>query len=95
MSTKVFVGNLPISATEEYLREFFEESGYAVTEVMIVLGRETNRPRGFAFVTFAEGTDVQKVIESTNGQSFMGSKLAVNPAKPLEERKGGPFKPAF
>jgi cold-inducible RNA-binding protein len=86
MSTKLFVGNLPISATEDYLREFFEESGYAVTEVKIMLGRETGRSRGFAFVVFADGTDFQKVIDETNGQSFMGHKLTVNEATPFEPR---------
>ena len=95
MNTKLFVGNLPISATEEYLRELFEESGYVVTEVKIMMGKETGRSRGFAFVTFAEGTDLPKVIESSNGQSFMGSYLTVNHAKPLEQHREGPrlYKP--
>ncbi len=86
MSTKLFVGNLPIAATEDYLREFFEESGYVVTEVRIMLGRETGRSRGFAFVTFADGTDLRKVIDEANGQSFMGHTLTVNEATPIEPR---------
>lgn len=79
---KIFVGNLPFAATEEYLRELFEESGYAVEEVRIMTDRESGRSRGFAFVTLAEGVDPRKVIEATNGQSFMGRHLTVNEATP-------------
>jgi|SRR5579884_772932 len=79
---RLFVGHLPFNATDEYLREFFEESGYRVDEVMIVKDQESGRSRGFAFVTFPAGTDIKKIIETFNGQSFMGQYLTVNEAKP-------------
>ena len=79
---KLFVGNLPFAATEDYLRELFEESGHAVDEVMIVKDPETGRSRGFAFITFAPGADLRQLIRDFDGQSFMGRHLTVNEAKP-------------
>ena len=66
-----FGGNLPVAATEESLREFFEESGHAIEEVRIMTDRDSGRSRGFAFVVLAESEDVQKVIDATNGKSFI------------------------
>jgi RNA recognition motif-containing protein len=79
---KVFVGNLPHSTTEDYLRELFEESGHRVEELMIIKDKETGRSRGFAFVTFVPEVDIAKVIKDFNGQSFMGRHLTVNAATP-------------
>jgi len=88
-NSRLFVGNLPISATEEYLRELFEESGYAVEELRIMTDRDSGRSRGFAFLTLAPGVDAAKAIEAMNGQSFMGRRLTVNEATPKrnESRK--------
>ncbi len=84
---KIFVGNLPHAATEDYLRELFEESGYGVEQVMIMKKPETGRSRGFAFVTLAAGVDGKKAIAAMNGQSFMGAYLAVNEGTPKPEPK--------
>ncbi len=84
---RIFVGNLPIAATEGYLRELFEESGHAVEELCIMTNRETGRPRGYAFVTLAEGVDAKKVIQATNGQSFMGRHLTVKAATLKRSKK--------
>jgi len=77
---RLFVGNLPFATTEEYLREFFEESGQVVEDLMIVKDKKTGRSRGFAFITLADGDDIKKVTERFDGQSFMGQRLTVNEA---------------
>ena len=90
VSQKIFVGNLPHAATEDYIRELFEESRFRVEQVMIMKNPETGRTRGFAFVTLADGVDGKAVIAALDGQSFMGSHLAVNFVTPKPEPKWGP-----
>ena len=70
---RLFVGNLPFATTEDYLREFFEESGQVVEDLMIVKDKNTGRSRGFAFITLADSGDIKKVTARFDGQSFMDS----------------------
>ena len=83
----IYVGNLPFSATEEQVREFFSAHG-EVQRVHLVTDRETGRPRGFGFVEMddAEG---RAAIEALNGQDLDGRPLTINEARPREERGGG------
>ncbi len=82
MAQKLYVGNLPFSATEDELRALFAEHG-EVHSVQIIMDRDTGRPRGFAFVEMEDG---QAAIQALEGQPFGGRNLRVNIAK---EREGG------
>ena len=86
MSKKIYVGNLPYSATEDELRTLFAEYG-EVTSVNLITDRETGRPRGFGFVEMSEGAD--EAIEALHQKDFGGRSLTVNEARPREPRGGG------
>ena len=82
MATKLYVGNLSFNTTEESLRTLFEADGRRVEEVAIVMDRDTNRPRGFAFVQMATPEDSQKAIDALNGREVDGRTLSVSEARP-------------
>ncbi len=88
MDAKMYVGNLSYDVTQEELQALFEAHG-AVSDVFIVKDRESGRPRGFAFVTMAEKSAMDAAIEALNGADFMGRNLAINEARPREDRGGG------
>ena len=88
MDAKMYVGNLSYDVTQEELQSLFEAHG-AVTDVFIVKDRESGRPRGFAFVTMDTKESMQAAIEALNGQEFMGRELAINEARPREDRGQG------
>lgn len=88
MSKRIFVGNLPFSATEAEVRDLFTEYG-EVSSVHLVTDRETGRPRGFGFVEMDEGAD--EAIEALHQTQMGGRALNVNEARPRTERprRGG------
>jgi len=89
--TKLFVGNLPFTATEDSLRTLFAAHG-AVDKVALISDRETNRPRGFGFVEMSN-SDASRAIEALNGKDFEGRALKVNEAhdrQPAGGNGGGP-----
>ncbi len=88
MESKLYVGNLSYTATEEELQNFFAQAG-TVKSVTVVKDRETGRARGFAFVEMGTDADAQKAISMFNGANFMDRALTVNLARPREERGGG------
>lgn len=88
MNTKMYVGNLPFSATELDVREHFSQWG-DVTDVYLPMDRESGRPRGFAFVTMGTPEAMTGAINGANGVDFQGRNLTVNEARPKEERAGG------
>ena len=79
MSKRLYVGNLPYSTSDAELKELFSNHG-DVTDVHIVLDRDSGRPRGFAFVEMADGGD--EAISALNGHSLGGRNLTVNEARP-------------
>lgn len=84
MSKKIYVGNLPFSATEDSVRELFSEHG-EVHSVAIITDRETGRSRGFGFVEMdTEGGT--KAISALDQTDVGGRSLTVNEAKPREDR---------
>ncbi|HTM27617.1 MAG TPA: hypothetical protein VL225_20615 [Vicinamibacterales bacterium] len=90
MSVRLFIGNLPYSATEAELREHLSSVG-APTSVVLPVDRETGRPRGFAFVDYADRAVAEEAIKRFDQQPFKGRGLAVSEARPREERgPGGP-----
>ncbi len=85
MNVKLYVGNLPFSASEEDLKKFFSEAG-GVQSVKIVIDAYSGRPRGFGFVEMASEEDAQKAISLLNGKTMMERALIVSEARP--QKKG-------
>jgi len=82
MATKLFVGNLPHSATDATLSEFVTQAGFQVASALVVRDKMTGTPRGFGFVELGDGEDIQRAIAGLNGQSLDGRPLTVNEARP-------------
>lgn len=89
MSVRLFIGNLPYAASEADLREHLSSVG-APTQIVLPVDRETGRPRGFAFVDYADRSVAEEAIRRFNQQPFKGRPLAVSEARPREERPAGP-----
>src|SRR4029450_4955707 len=90
---KIYVGNLPFSATEAQVRDLFAPRG-ALASVALPADRETGRPRGFGFVEMPQA-EAAKAIEALNGFSMGGRQLRVNEAqdRPRGPRPGGGRRP--
>lgn len=88
METKLYVGNLSYSATEEELRDLFAQAG-AVSSVTLIKDRDTGRSRGFAFVEMSSQVEAENAISMFNGYTMDNRQLTVNIARPREERGGG------
>lgn len=87
MSKKIYVGNLPFSATEDEVRSLFGQHG-TVESVALINDRETGRPRGFGFVEMdTEGADA--AIRALDGSDMGGRNLKVNEARPRTGGGGG------
>jgi RNA recognition motif-containing protein len=85
----LFIGNLPYAANEADLREHLSSVG-APAQIVLPVDRETGRPRGFAFVDYADRTVAEEAIRRFNQQPFKGRPLAVSEARPREDRPPGP-----
>lgn len=88
MSKKIYVGNLPFSASEDEVRELFSEYG-TVESVHLITDRDTGRPRGFGFVEMSSGAD--EAIQALDQTEMGGRSLHVNEARPRADR--GPHSP--
>ena len=80
--SKLYVGNLPHSATDSTLNEFVTNAGFEVVSALVIKDKLTGQARGFGFVELAEGQDLQRAISSLNGQALEGRTLTVNEARP-------------
>ncbi len=81
---RIFVGNIPFSATEDEIRELFEQHG-EVHSVNVISDRETGRPRGFAFVEMDEDP-AGAAIEALDGFDLGGRNIRVSEARPRPDR---------
>ena len=86
---KLYIGNLPFTATEEQLNEWFSQVGVTPSAVNLIRDRFTGQSRGFAFVEVTNDEDADRAVNSLNGQNFGGRNLVVNEARPQAERGGG------
>lgn len=86
MATKLFVGSLPYSTTDDDLKDLFAQSG-TVASAKVIFDRESGRSKGFGFVEFESDDEAKAAIESLNGKDFGGRSLVVNEARPLERRE--------
>ncbi len=85
---RIYVGNLGFRTREDTLGDLFREHG-EVSSVAIITDRETGRSRGFGFVEMGNEAEGNAAIEAINGKEFEGRALAVNEARPRENRGGG------
>jgi len=84
---KIYVGNLPFSATDAEIRTLFSQHG-TVESVSLPTDRETGRPRGFGFVEMSQA-DAARAIQNLNGQDLGGRALRVNEAQDKPRGSGG------
>jgi RNA recognition motif-containing protein len=89
MGSKLYVGNLNYTTTEDALRTAFAGNGRVVKEVAIPSDRETGRPRGFAFVTMGSDADAKAAIAALDGKDLDGRPLRVNEAQDKPRAGGG------
>jgi cold-inducible RNA-binding protein len=85
MQTKLYVGGIPYTTTEDGLRAAFAKAGN-VTSASIIIDRMTGRSKGFGFVEMSSEAEADAAINMWNGMDFEGRKLTVNIARPLEPR---------
>ncbi|HAZ14243.1 MAG: RNA-binding protein [Bdellovibrionales bacterium GWA2_49_15] len=88
MGTKLYVGNLSYSTTDQSLSELFSQAG-TVASAKVVTDRETGRSKGFGFVEMSTDEEAQAAVEKFNGQELEGRQLKVDEARPATNG-GGP-----
>jgi len=85
MAQNLFVGSLAYATTDDSLKAFFEEIG-EVESARVITDRDTNRSKGFGFVSFVNEADNQKAIDQLNGKELDGRAISVTEARPKEDR---------
>jgi len=92
MGKKLYVGNLPFSATDQSLAQTFSQCG-TVESAKIIMDRDSGRSKGFGFVEMSSDDQAAAAISKFNGVEFEGRAMTVNEAKPMvpRERSGGGF----
>ena len=90
MGKKLYVGNLPYSATEQYLTDTFAQCG-TVESAKIIMDRDSGRSKGFAFVEMSSDSEARDAISKLNGSDCEGRAMTVSEAKPQAPRdnRGG------
>lgn len=88
MSKKLYVGNLPYSATDESLAEAFSECG-SVQSARVIIDRDSGRSKGFAFVEMSTDEEAAESISRFNGAHLDGRAVTVSEAKPQAPRTEG------
>lgn len=87
MGRKLYVGNLPYSATEQELTNKFSEHGQ-VESVKLITDRDTGQSKGFAFVEMSTDAEASAAITALNGADYGGRAMKVNEAKPQKPDRG-------
>lgn len=88
MGKKLFVGNLPFSATDQSIKEAFSRCG-TVESAKIITDRDTGRSKGFGFVEMSSDAEASEAISKLNGTELEGRAMSVSEAKPQAPREGG------
>lgn len=89
MNSKLYVGGIPYTSTNEDLKAHFSGAG-TVTSAQIIIDKMTNRSKGFGFVEMASDAEAEKAITMYHDQEFQGRRLTVNVARPLAPREDRP-----
>jgi RNA recognition motif-containing protein len=86
---KLFVGNLPYTANETDVQNFFADHGIAVDSVTVMRDRFTGQARGFGFAEINDDAIANNAVDACHGKELMGRTLVVNEARPMAPREGG------
>ncbi len=86
-NSKIYVGSLSYDVTSDDLQDFFGQYG-EIAEVKLIIDRETNRSKGFAFITYADQQGAQDAL-GADGEEMQGRKIRVNMAREDGDRRGG------
>jgi len=89
MATKLYVGGISYSTTEDGLKDFFAQAGN-VTSAIIIIDKMSGRSKGFGFVEMSTEAEAQNAITSLDGKELDGRTLNVKEARPLEDRPARP-----
>jgi RNA recognition motif-containing protein len=84
----IYVANVPFKASEQELKALFEQFG-EVSSAKIIMDKETQRSRGFAFIEMADDAAARTAITKLNGADFLGKELVVNEARPKTDSPRG------
>ncbi len=87
MESKLYVGNLSFTTTEDAIRTLFAQAG-TVTSVEVIKDRVTGNSKGFGFVQMSSQQEAEKAIQMFNGYKLDNRELKVNPARPREDTGG-------
>ncbi|MEI8343700.1 MAG: RNA-binding protein [Candidatus Moraniibacteriota bacterium] len=85
MATKLYVGGLPYSTSEDQLKDLFAQAG-TVASATIIMDKMTGRSKGFGFVEMSSDQEAQSAIEALDKKEYEGRTLTVNEARPMEAR---------
>ncbi len=88
MGKKLYVGNLPYSATDESLQTLFSQAG-TVESVNVIIDGVTGRSKGFGFVEMSSDEEAAEAISKFDGSDFEGRSIKVNEARPKTDKRGG------
>lgn len=89
MNSKLYVGGIPYTSTNDDLKNHFSGAGNVVS-AQIIIDKMTNRSKGFGFVEMSSEAEALKAIEMYHDQDFQGRRLTVNVARPLAPREDRP-----
>jgi len=85
MATKLFIGSLPYSTTDDELEQLFAEVG-TVVSAKVIFDRESGRSKGFGFVEMSSDDEAKAAVDKLNGSDLGGRSIVVNEARPQEPR---------
>lgn len=86
MAKRIFVGNIPYTASDDDLKKIFEEAG-KVESANIITDKFSQKSKGFGFVEMASDEEADKAIKELNGKELEGRALVVNEARPMKEKR--------
>ncbi len=87
MGRKLYVGNLPYTATQESLKAAFSDFGI-IESINLVTDQYTGDSKGFAFVEMSSNAEAARAMQSLNGTPIDGRNITVNEAKPKGSSRG-------
>jgi RNA recognition motif-containing protein len=88
--SKLYVGGLAYSVTDQELEAFFAEQGKVVSAV-VIKDRDSGQSKGFGFVEMSDDKEAQSAIAALNGKDLSGRSVTVNEARPQEDRRTGGY----
>jgi len=89
MTTKLYVGGISYSTTDEGLKDFFSSAG-TVVSAQVIMDRMSGRSKGFGFVEMSSEAEAEEAVRTLDGKELDGRALKVSEARPKEDRPARP-----